>query len=546
MITTHAFHYLSSGTSESVAWRQEQWSVRAGLIPIDQVAEQGPAIERAAKSIRAHDELEFAPWWRAETDFYFGDTASVGGVIAWPWLHHWTHRLDDEHVVIDPGSDFVRYHALDVRPLSRGKHGREYVHPLDQTVIMRTWVKRVAYFNPMPFAEVQRDYLRDYLVARRAVLLVAVVADRFANAPTVAELELPVLEQHQLDENAWITTTIHENSPHNPKLAMGRSSLYWNIVVAGYDKPKPSRNPWALYEEFGSKDNESLPAFIVGAEGARLRAGDRKCPAYLYFSLRVLERYLRTPGHGASFHMRTWGGISTPHGSVDAGVNSRGLLNAYMPDIAKLPVGEQQHWALHSVPPDGEICDAMFQTRMQQLPPNLPGVIDLISSGVSDLHDAVSQKFQTKLFSASSTELSEGRGALSIGPLGSEMKEVAELNVPLYAWIIQPMQISALRSILSKRSVAFDHKTRQIVLLRSILVEVVGMTAEDASELTGPLTAINELRAKAAHAAAADFDAVLPMLRLAELPSNPRELWDSIIDATADSLRKIALAIQTI
>jgi hypothetical protein len=545
MITTHAFRHRSQGSMDSLDWETEEWSVCAGLIPMDQLSpDRAPAADRAAKSIRAHHELEFRPWWRDGSEFDFGDARYVNGVIAWPWLHHWPHRLDDRRIVIVPRTDFLRYHALDYRPFKDFKDGAEYVQPLENTVVMRTGAQQVAYFNPMPFAQVQRDYLRDYLAARRAALLLAVVAERVAHAPSVAELELESVEDHQVGDNAWIATTIHEQSPHNRELAMGRSVLHWNIVLSPYDKPKPRRSPWAFHDEYEPDEHEPVPFFIVSPEAARLPA-DRAGIPYLYFSPRVLDRYLRTPGYGAAFHMRTWGGVWTPYGNVDVGINSRGLVNAFMPDIAQLPVGEQQHWAIYSVLPDGEICEAMVQTRMQQRPPHLPGVIELMSDAMRSLRDAIREKFQVELYGIDLDDAPEQSGRLSIGPLSGQLHEVAELAVPLYAWVIQAMDVTALRSVLKQHCIEVPEKGGQIVLLRTILSELAGLPADDTRQVTGPLTAVNELRAKAAHVAEPDFEAVLPMLGLPAMPSSPREFWDSLVDAVAQSLQMMTALVRS-
>lgn len=159
MITTHAFAHHSSGELESPEWVTEEWAVVSGIIPLDQWCEGARPYEQAANSHSAHYELEFSPWWREPNQFDFGEVRYVGEMIAWPWLHSWPHRLDDERIIITPRSDFLRYHALESGPLSRSLEGVEYSHPLDHSVVMRTWVEQVAHYNPMPFAEVQPDYL---------------------------------------------------------------------------------------------------------------------------------------------------------------------------------------------------------------------------------------------------------------------------------------------------------------------------------------------------------------------------------------------------
>jgi hypothetical protein len=321
MIVTDFFSHASVHESHDLGWEQEEWGISAALIPLESAFNENGADTRAASSIRVYD-MDFGPWWRAANDFDFGDARHLDGVLAWPWLHHRVHRRTND-LLIEPRADFIRYHALDKREFPDHHEGTEYVHPLEESVALRTWVEQVAYYKPMPFSEVQQDYLRDYLAARKASLLIAIVADRFANAPTVEELGLHVVEEEYIGEYAWITTGVHEEAAHNFKYAMGRSSLYWNVLIRSYPEPKRTRNAWHFHDERrqSATDGQPAPTFIVDPEGHRRAANDKDCPWYLCFSTRVLDRYFATSGYHAGFHMRTWGCATSPHGSVDVGVN---------------------------------------------------------------------------------------------------------------------------------------------------------------------------------------------------------------------------------
>jgi len=372
-------------------------------------------------------------------------------------------------------------------------------------------------------------------------LLIAIVADRFANAQTVDELELEHVEQEPIAEHAWLTTTVH--APHNSKFAMGRSSLYWNVLIRGYSQPKRSRSAWHYHDEGhqDATDGQPVPTFIVDPEGNRRAA--KNCPSYLCFSTQVMDLYLTRSGYHAGFHMRTWGGATSPHGSVDIGVNSRELLNAFMPDIAKLPVQEQMHWASHSVLPDGEVCWAMFETRMQLNPPHLPGVIELMTDAFNGLVDTVQSRFGIQL-SERVDDLPSDSGRLSIGPIRGDFSEVADLAVPLYAWVIERLQVAQLKSLLNARSVAFEKSARQLALLRSLLTNVGGTAEPEAKTILGPLDALNELRNKAAHIAKPDYAAILPRLNLSAMPATPRRYWDAVVDAVANSLNQVTERIK--
>lgn len=541
MIETNFFSHSSVHDPSDVDWEQEEWSISAALIPLESLLNESGADIQAASSIRTH--LDFEPWWPDVKEFDFGEARHLDGVLAWPWLQHRVHRRTNA-LLIEPRADFILYHALDKREFPDHPGGTEYVHPLEDSVALRAWVERVAFYNPMPFATVQRDFLRDYLAARKASLLITVVADRFANAPTVDELELERMEQEPIGEYAWLTTAVHERASHNSKYAMGRSSLYWNLLIRGYPEPKQSRNAWHYHDERlqSAMDGQLAPTFIVNSEGTR-RAANEGCPLYLYFSTQVLGLYFTKSGYHAGFHMRTWGGATSPHGCVDIGVNSRELLNALTSDIAKLPVQEQMHWASHSVLPDGEVCWAMFETRMQQDPPNLPGVIDLTADAFNGLIDSVHSRFGIQL-AERVDDLPPDSGRLSVGPIRGEFLEVADLAVPLYSWVIERLRVAELRSLLKAQSVPFETSARQLVLLRLLLTNVAGTAEAEAKTILGPLDALNELRSKAAHVAKPDYSAVLARLGLSAMPVTPRRYWDAVVDAVANSLRQVTERIK--
>src|ERR687891_415871 len=169
MVITNALRHASVHEVQQLDWEQEEWNIRAALIPLDRAFNEDGADIRAAGSIRAQWQLEFEPWWRTGNEFDFGDARHVEDELAWPWLHCRVHRRT-KRLLIEPRSDFVLYHALDRRALPDRPEGAEYVHPLDESVVLRTLVEEIAFYDPTVFAEVQRDYLRDYLAARKTSL----------------------------------------------------------------------------------------------------------------------------------------------------------------------------------------------------------------------------------------------------------------------------------------------------------------------------------------------------------------------------------------
>jgi hypothetical protein len=112
--------------------------------------------------------------------------------------------------------------------------------------------------------------------------------------------------------------------------------------------------------------------------------------------------------------------------------------------------------------------------------------------------------------------------------------------VPLYAWVIERLKVAQLKSLLTSQSVQVEKSARQLGLLQSLLTEVVGTPESEARAALGPLSALNELRAKAAHLAKPDYAALLPRLGSPTTPGTARRYWDAIVDAVANSLNLVA------
>jgi hypothetical protein len=533
-IITHQLLDRRVGKREDVEWEQEEWSVRAFLVAHDPAAD---SLRRVLGSIRAHD-VDFTPWWPEADTFNFGEASTLAGVEVFPWLYVRTHPLTDI-LITEPRPDFIRYHCLDRRA---GKPFLEYIYPIDDIAVLRTSVTEHSFYNPTPYSAVHRDYLRDYLAAKKVALVVAVVADRFANAAEDEDLELEIVKEASISENAWITTTLHsaQQSPYG--LAMGRSSLHWNLAVLPYEHPKVARSYWSYFgDDANGTDMDPPPLFTANPEGNRCALKDPGCPLYLYFRPEVLQKYLTVEGYGVAFHMRTWGAAWGPgDSSIDVGVNSKGLLTALAPDIAKLSVRDQLHWAHHSSLPDGEVCSEMWETRMQQRPPHSPSVPEVIRTARSGLNDAIERRFGETLY----VEVELDRRAvqrMSVGPLIKDIREVTELGKTLFAWVVESIDIASLRRALDAAGLAYDPGARQIVLLRTLVAGVANINESDARSLTAPLSGLNELRTAAAHPLHSDFDAALTLFHIDPETASPRDTWDIVVESVAAALHQITV-----
>jgi hypothetical protein len=530
-ITTERLWQKKTSEINSSDWRLEEFVIHSFLVPVNQ-------LNAAAANIVSLSSSVFELGWNSDDGFSFGDNARYADIqlfplalcVRHPVTHEFIHRLSRE---------FMIYHAL----LKRNQS--QYFHPLDNILVAETTLDSRGVFDPTPRTVIHRDYLRDFLAAVDMGLLICITADRFANAPTERELELEQMKDEQIGEYTWLSTSIHTPEHTGHSYFRGRSILRRNLIIEPYDKPKYERNPWPYYGERDLAGGE-LPLFIVSNEGDKRSLSNPTSLGsygYLYFRPDVLQRYLQIPGYRVFFHMRSWGAASLPgdRGTIDVGINSQGLVNAFAPDIADLDVAEQSYWASFSSLPSGEVCEEMFQTRMQQRPPHSPGITELIGNARSQLNAVFLNRFSGDLFN-DLEPTPQDQGKLSVGPLTNQFAEVLELAKILYGWVIETMKLEPLRATLSVLGGSADTNLRQIKLLERILM-ANGRDESQARSITAPLVGLNELRISSAHIGNRELEPSFQLLG-APTPETPRKAWDLCVDSVVESLSSIATILQ--
>lgn len=535
-ITTHALKHFEQGTLDDVTWVKEEWKIDALVARLSDTQSLQNVLDTLGHDFLDCD-YEFKPCWD-DDGFNFAEHVSMYGLTLEPWISQY-RDVANTNLRLAPRPDFLTYHCLNSRRVS--ENSIEYVLPFVGQAVLHTRCEDIAYYLPMANAVVHIDYLKDFLAARKAVLILSVVADRFLNAPTVEELEIDDLENERIGQYASITTTIHPPSSTHSASARGRSSLYWNIVVFPYDYPKPSRSVWPNFGfESPPVNNSPMPTFFADFEGVRIAAKDAGRLTYFYFQPQVLQKYLTAPGYSIYFVMRHWGRAGGPHDDgIDLGINSRGLVTAYAGDIAALNADEQAYWASYSCIPSGEVCEELFETRMQQNPPHSPNTVELLTEARDALGEAFTTAHASTLYNR--FDLSDrDQQRISVGPLlGAD--EISALAQALYEWVIAPMDIAVLRKALDSMKVSWEDNWRQIKLLDVLMAS---KRERQGTPPTAALRMINDLRVKQSHTVSRSVEDIFTLYGVEVRPFVARPAWLRLVDILSQALHDIAATPQ--
>ena len=507
---------------------REEWSFRSVLVSVDNLS--------SALEIVSFSDTKIKPGWQSSGKFDFGESASIRNIELLPWVHIWESPLD-RSLVVKIRDDFINYHCL------QQKDENVYLHPVDGIEVINKTVEQFSFFSPSARVEVHRDYLRDYLAARKMSLLISIVADRFANAFPVEALGIEPNEYVRIDDHTHKTCVIQPPGALSEKYYTGRSSLYRNVVILPYDLPRLDRTPWYYFGEIPKKFRHPV-AFIIDEEGNRAELHDKKCPKYLYFKPYVLKKYLEVKNFRVNFHMRNWGIAQDVISqiNIDIGINSKGLVNAFAPDLAKLSSSEQSYWASYSSIPSGEICEELYQTRMLLNPPDSKSVVEEISDALSKLNSSFNKQFSEDLYDGSFPSDPDA-AKMNVGPLGQDIVQLVSLGKLLYEFVIERMPISVLRKPV-EHIANFDKEWKQIKLLEEI---VILKTHDDTleKEITDPLRGLNIIRIGSAHHGAPKITEAFNLLGYPSLATDIREAWEKCIGSISSTLIRLSKIIDS-
>jgi hypothetical protein len=96
--------------------------------------------------------------------------------------------------------------------------------------------------------------------------------------------------------------------------------------------------------------------------------GDHLTP--VHFELHVLVKYAYDSRYYCDFHSDTYGTVGDSDGkfNISFGINSGGVVIAWLGDLDRLPSGERQHWMHNNIPLRGDNKSDFFTAQLPTTP----------------------------------------------------------------------------------------------------------------------------------------------------------------------------------
>jgi hypothetical protein len=242
--------------------------------------------------------------------------------------------------------EFVFYHRLYFDAASQA-----HIEPISQA-------KVIEYFQDPVLIRVRRDHLRDFLAARKRILVRGFDNRLRLTLREVPQLELP-FRNAQSRFDLWVRPET---------LSWGKSNalvrMFGKYIVRPYVEPK--HEAYKSQKREVDAEDERVP-LIIGADdnGNAVEArsdGDAEFLTPVFFRRELLQRYYNNPRlykvePSLIRYIDQWG--------IDYGINDSGLVHVWLGDFWQtLPSEEQLYWKSFNVTPSGGIEASFFQNQI--------------------------------------------------------------------------------------------------------------------------------------------------------------------------------------
>ncbi len=434
---------------------------------------------------------------------------------------------------IDIIQNFVLYHGLYYDPKQE-----KYIEPITEDFVIN-------YRNPC-FVDIKSDYLKDYLAARKMVLV------RYHDVRRLIKKPLSVLTGKnvgfnfvQVDRN--FSVTISQDILDNQATF---SRMLGKDVVHPFDEPHHKD-----YLFLAGKVQKEFVKFVIGVVDANHNKIEETCDERqlsdnfvntgkphaltpVFFKKRVLQKYYQNPQRytikaGRVNCLDLWG--------IPFGLNDEDLVHVWLGDLGHLPFEEQLHFRQYNVPPSGNLDQGFYQTQMLAKFVQTTDPSDLLINLYEEINKLSHAKFDFKLFE----ELSKGDEHIYKTirvPTTNEQGELDEQLIALSKLFTDSINKSEIKKKLRWLPPTKDEDTK-IRYLEKLLEEIFGLNSTDASQIAKPFRVLQQMRSKsAAHRKTEEFEKELKKFNLDGKTNF--EICDAIIHSLLTALKAIKVQLE--
>jgi len=239
--------------------------------------------------------------------------------------------------------------------------------------------------------------------------------------------------------------------------------------------------------------------YLVDASGNHMRASaldDEDAGRWLFFRPQVIAALMNFRGSALGWYTEFTGSVRcSPDDDVPFGIDEAGLIDVYAPDIAGLPLWQQQVWYGFNTVPTGPTCRELVAAQMATDPADTKAPEDSLRESLTQLDEAMLKAHGKKLF----------RDHPDMADMLSRMHRFRGLDdragVLSLAKDIARATADSIDGVLLRTLVPADTKPTlgSLKLLETYLAQKTD--AAQARKIMGPLFGVYDLRLADAHPA---------------------------------------------
>jgi hypothetical protein len=469
---------------------------------------------------------------KGEVSFDMGQTDSTLG-ITFEAFAIYRNFHDAYESSFELSQNFILYHNLHY-----DRDQEKHIDPLsDEEVIM---------YPEHCTIRVKATYLRDYLAARKMVLVRFHDHRRFVGQPAKKALGKESFESETKTDESYY----HVRGADLNGTGKTFSRLLGKDLITPFAEPANQD-----YLFLAGKTKEEFAKFVIGITGRGNMVEstcdekklsnyfvDRGTPHFLtpvFFKRDVLQKYYATPRR---YTVRTGILQCLDLWNIPFGVNNEGLVHVWLGDLGRIPYEEQMHWRLHNVLPSGGLEEAFYRTQILAEFAESKDPIHLLQNARDHLNSQFESKFSFRLFRELGGEDSYLAKSIHV-PTSAEQKELDEQLLYLAKYLVDSIDKSLLEERVKWRPTNQGENT-SIRFLKAFLEEVLGMQETLARQSTDALRMLQSMRSlSSAHLKPTEYRKELEKLGLAAL--KPKGVIEKLSGLVTGSLTTISDAVET-